>query len=61
MLLSLGRGFVLLPAALLVINLVSGGQGIWMAALVGELLSFLLGLVLLRSTEKKPLPAGQTA
>ncbi len=60
MLLSLGRGFVLLPAALLVINLVSGGQGIWMAALVGELLSFLLGLVLLRSTEKKPLPAGQT-
>jgi len=53
--LCLGRGFVLLPAALLVINLLTGGQGIWMAALVGEFLSLVLGLALLRNTEKTPL------
>ena len=47
MLLSLGRGFVLLPAALLVISFLGSGQGIWMAALVGEILALALGLVLL--------------
>ena len=46
--LSIGRGFVLLPAGLLLLTAVSGGGGIWMAALLGELLSLLLGLWLLR-------------
>lgn len=49
--LSLGRGFVLLPGALLVINTLTGGAGLWMAALVGELLSLALGLFLLRRAE----------
>ena len=52
MLLSLGRGFVLLPAALLVIHFIGGGQGIWMAALVGEVLALILGLVLLRRVHR---------
>ena len=47
-LLSLGRGFVLLPAALLVLNLLGASSLIWTAALIGELLSLALGLVLLR-------------
>ena len=46
-LLSLGRGFVLLPAALLVLNLLGASSLIWTAALIGELLSLALGLVLL--------------
>lgn len=49
--LSLGRGFVLLPGALLLINTLTGGAGLWMAALVGELLSLALGLLLLRRAE----------
>lgn len=47
-LLSLGRGFVLLPAAILAIYLLGAGSVIWTAALIGELLSLALGLVLLR-------------
>lgn len=47
-LLSLGRGFVLLPAAILGIYLLGAGSVIWTAALIGELLSLALGLVLLR-------------
>lgn len=47
-LLSLGRGFVLLPAAILAIYLLGAGSVIWIAALIGELLSLALGLVLLR-------------
>lgn len=47
-LLSLARGFVLLPAAILGIYLLGAGSMIWIAALIGELLSLALGLVLLR-------------
>lgn len=50
-LLSLGRGFVLLPGALLLINTLTGGAGLWIAAVVGEILSVLLGLALLRRAE----------
>ena len=58
MLLSLGRGFVLLPGALLALNALTGSSGIWMAALVGEVLSVLLGFVLLRRAEhRKPVLA----
>lgn len=51
-LLSLARGFVLLPAALLVMNFLGAGSAIWMAALIGELLSLALGLFLLRRKPK---------
>jgi putative MATE family efflux protein len=51
-LLSLARGFGFLPAALLVLNALTQGSGIWMAALVGEVLSLILGLFLLRRTQK---------
>ena len=47
-LLSMARGFVLLPGALLAIYFFLQGSGIWMAALVGELVTLLLGLILLR-------------
>ena len=53
MLLSLGRGFILLPGALLALNALTGGSGIWMAALVGEVLSVLLGFALLRRAEHR--------
>ena len=45
---SVGRGFVLLPAALLAVMALTGGAGIWWAALLGEALSLALGLWLLR-------------
>lgn len=61
MTLSLGRGFVLLPAALLAINFLTAGQGIWMSALLGEILSLTLGLLLLRKTEQSPLAAAAQA
>ena len=50
-LLSLARGFVLLPGVLLVIFFFFQGTGIWMAALIGELVTLLLGLLLLRRTK----------
>lgn len=46
--LSVGRGFVLLPGALLAIYVFLHGAGIWMAALIGEGITLLLGLILLR-------------
>lgn len=49
-LLSLARGFLLLPGALLVIFFLFRGPGIWMAALVGELLTLVLALFLLKRT-----------
>lgn len=50
-LLSLARGFVLLPGALLVIYFFLQGSGIWMAALMGELITLLLALFLLRRSK----------
>ena len=50
-LLSLGRGFLLLPAALMVLYLLGASAMIWTAALIGELLSLGLGLFLLRRNE----------
>jgi len=47
MLLSLGRGFLFLPGALLLFSTLGGGLSIWMAALAGELISLILGLFLL--------------
>ena len=47
-LLSLGRGFVLLPAAVMALYLLGAGTMIWWAALIGEMLSLVLGVVLLR-------------
>lgn len=47
-LLSLGRGFVLLPCALLAMSVLWAGNGIWMSALLGELISLALALFLLR-------------
>lgn len=44
---SIGRGFVLLPGALLAVMALTGGTGIWWAATVGEVLSLSLGLWLL--------------
>ena len=52
-LLSLGRGFVLLPAVLLVFCAV--GVNIWMAALIGEGLALFLGLGLFRRASRMPL------
>lgn len=46
-LLSLSRGFLLLPAAILLLYLLGASSIIWMAALMGELLSLALGLFLL--------------
>ena len=46
--LSLGRGFVLLPAAVMALYLLGAGTMIWWAALIGEMLSLVLGVVLLR-------------
>lgn len=54
--LSIGRGFVLLPAALLALLALTGGSGIWMAALVGEALSLGLGIFLLRRGEGAAVP-----
>ena len=45
---SIGRGFVLLPGALLAVMALTGGAGIWWAALVGEALSLGMGLFLLK-------------
>ena len=45
---SVGRGFVLLPGALLAVMALTGGAGIWWAALLGEALSLGLGVWLLR-------------
>lgn len=50
-LLSLARGFVLLPGALLAIYFFLQGSGIWMAALMGELITLLLALFLLRRSK----------
>ena len=47
-LLSLGRGFVLLPAAVMALYLLGAGTMICWAALIGEMLSLVLGVVLLR-------------
>ena len=47
-LLSLGRGFVLLPEAVMALYLLGAGTMIWWAALIGEVLSLVLGVVLLR-------------
>ena len=47
-LLSLGRGFVLLPAAVMALYLLGAGTMIWWAAFIGEVLSLVLGVVLLR-------------
>ena len=55
-LLSLGRGFALLPLSILVLSHLTGGQGIWLAALVGEGLSCLVGLVLLKRVTASPAP-----
>ncbi|MGN0969154.1 MAG: MATE family efflux transporter, partial [Evtepia sp.] len=51
-LLSLSRGFVLLPAALLVFYALGGGTGIWLAALTGEAVTLALGLILLYRVER---------
>lgn len=51
---SIGRGFVLLPGALLAVMALTGGRGIWWAAVVGEALSLALGLRLLRRGETVP-------
>ena len=53
-LLSLGRGFALLPLSILALSYLTGGQGIWIAALAGEGLSFLLGLTLLHRIRRVP-------
>ena len=50
---SIGRGFVLLPGALLAVMALTGGTGIWWAALLGEALSLGLGIFLLRRGEKE--------
>lgn len=50
---SLGRGFGLIPLAILLIAFLFKGDGIWLAALCGETLSLLLGLILLRRTQFK--------
>ena len=54
MALSIGRGFVLLPAGVLLLTAVTGREGIWMAALLGERMSLLLGLGLLRRGRRAP-------
>ena len=59
-LLSLSRGFVLLPASILLLSQVGSGQGIWIAALIGEGLSLLLGLVLLKKTHGAPAALPET-
>jgi len=50
-LLSVGRGFVLLPGALLLVLALTGGAGIWWSAVLGEGLSLALGVLLLRRGE----------
>ena len=48
MLLSLGRGFVFLPGAVLLVSALNGSVSIWLAALVGELFSLALAVLLLK-------------
>ena len=50
---SIGRGFVLLPGALLAVMALTGGAGIWWAAVVGEALSLALGIFLLRRGDRQ--------
>ncbi len=47
-LLSLGRGFVFLPGAVLLVSALNGSVSIWLAALVGELFSLALAALLLK-------------
>ena len=49
---SVGRGFVLLPGGLLLMMALTGGAGIWWAALLGEALSLALGVLLLRQGQR---------
>ncbi len=50
---SLGRGFLLLPAPLLVIWISGATPVLWWAALVGETLALLLSVILYRMQDKK--------
>lgn len=50
---SVGRGFVLLPGALLLVIALTGGGGIWWAALAGEGLSLGLGVFLLQQGKER--------
>ena len=54
-LLSMGRGFVLLPLALMTLYLMGGSLNIWFAALIGEILSLILAVLLLKKNAGKPL------
>ncbi len=47
---SLGRGFILAPIAVLSFAFLVGGQSIWLAALCGEALCLVVGLLILRRT-----------
>lgn len=49
---SVGRGFILLPGALLLVMAVTGGAGIWWAALLGEALSLGLGIFLMKQGDR---------
>lgn len=51
-LLSLCRGFLFLPGALLLLFALGGSISIWLAALLGELVAFSLGLLLLKRSNK---------
>ena len=50
-LLSLARGFLFLPGALLAIFALGRGLSIWMAALIGEVITLILALILLKKTK----------
>ena len=50
-LLSLCRGFLFLPGALLALFALGGGLSIWMAALIGEVITLILALILLKKTK----------
>ena len=50
-LLSLCRGFLFLPGALLALFALGGGLSIWMASLIGEVITLILALILLKKTK----------
>ena len=50
---SIGRGFVLLPGALLAVLALTGSTGIWWSALLGEALSLMLAVFLLNRGRAK--------
>ena len=49
---SVGRGFVLPVAALIILAFATGGGGIWWSQLIGELVCIIISVALLKTESK---------